>query len=74
MWKNALNTSGFQVTYSAFPPSEFVGWPDETHIFGMTDHGSELEEITLDSELTGIEICVDGYGNPTNNNHDFEGF
>ena len=37
MWKGDANTSGFEVTYSAWPPDNFVGWPDETHIFGLTD-------------------------------------
>ena len=46
MWKQASNTDGFKLTYSAWPPSEFDGWPDEEHIFGTTT--SPEEEITLD--------------------------
>ena len=60
MWKNGNNTSGFLVTYSAYSQSE--GWPDETHMFGTTDGDlNQIEEISLDSDLSELLICVDGY-------------
>ena len=34
LWKNNVNSSGFEVTFSAWPPEEFDGWPDETFMFG----------------------------------------
>ena len=70
MWKTDLNTSGFEVTYEAYPPSEFSDWPPETHIFGLTY--KTLDEITFDSELTEIHICVDSHASPYYS--DFEGF
>ena len=72
MWKNNANTSGFKLIYSAYPPSEFSGWPDVPLMFGFTDQTSEYQEITLNSDLIQLEICVDG--NASNTNHDFEGF
>ena len=41
MWKNGVNTSGFEVTFEPYPPSEFSGWQAETHMFGFTDQTSE---------------------------------
>ena len=38
MYKNQGNTSGFEVTYEPYPPSEFSGWPEETHLFGSDWH------------------------------------
>ena len=35
MWKKESESYGFEVTFSAYPPDEFVGWPDETHHFGF---------------------------------------
>ena len=37
LYKSEVRSSGFEVTYSAWPPANFVGWPDETHLFGTTD-------------------------------------
>ena len=42
-------------------------------MFGLTEPGDK-HEITLDSEITALEICVDGYQNPENDADDFEGF
>ena len=73
MWKNTANTSGFKVWFSAYPPSEFSGWPDQEHMFGFTDETSNIEEITLDSEVVFLETCVDGYPANSSPNADFEG-
>ena len=35
MWKNASNTSGFEVTFT--PPDGFTGWPTLTKMFGFDD-------------------------------------
>ena len=42
-------------------------------MFGETWNASEIEEISLDSELTELKICAD-IGNQNSNTHDFEGF
>ena len=74
MYKNTARTSGFEVTYSAWPPANFIGWPDETHLFGTSGYTSGQKTVTFDSELIELQVCVDGSNNPTLTSHDFEGF
>ena len=35
MWKNTVNTSGFEVTY--VPPGTTSGWPIDPHPLGLPD-------------------------------------
>ena len=47
MWKSDnedYGISGFEVTFS--PPAPFVGWNDETHMFGVVGD-LPSEELTL---------------------------
>lgn len=73
MWKNAVNTDGFELTFSPDPASEFSGWPDETHVFGYTLETANLQTITFSEDLQKLEICVDSIGTGSVSS-DFEGF
>ena len=57
LWTDGSNSSGFEVTFSAFPQSEFIGWPDITHVFGETHFTSNLETVTLNSEIFQLSVC-----------------
>ncbi len=70
LWQNGANTSGFEVTFS--PPASYIGWSEETHLFGFNTHPT-LSEITFSDEITDVETCVDGIPNQGTNS-DFEGF
>ena len=61
MWKGCCESYGFEVTFSAYPPDEFKGWPDLTHRFGFNVPGN-MEEITLNSDITKLQTCVDKVG------------
>ena len=69
MWKNTQNTSGFEVTFSPYPPEDFTDWPDEVHHFGRSN--DDMEEISLDSDLTLFQMCVDN--TVLSDDSDFEG-
>ena len=73
MFKNNWQTSGFEATFCPYPPEQFPGFPEETHMFGTQDGASHLEEITLDMDLKTIQICVDDV-EAAGRHSDFEGF
>ena len=60
---------GFEATFS--PPSSFIGWPDETLMFGVT--GTITYERIITEPIIEVSTCV-----PTNPfgsaYHDFEYF
>ena len=73
MWRNDINTSGFEVTYERPDTAEFVGWPlSLTHMFGTVDPYKYPEEITLTKDLDSLAICIDHLNHE--NHADFEGF
>ena len=73
MWRNHANTSGFSLTFSPYPASEFSGsdWTDSTMIFGIDgstiSHWSIEETVMFDEEISTLKICGPESG-------DFEGF
>ena len=74
LYKDVRSASGFEVTFCPHPREQFPGLPEETHLFGQTTHVKKVEEITLDSDLKRVEICVDNVHAQGGAGADFEGF
>ena len=74
LYKDVRSASGFEVTFCPHPREQFPGLPEETHLFGQTTHVKNVEEITLDSDLKRVEICVDNVHAQGGAGADFEGF
>lgn len=71
LYKNRVSTAGFEATFCPYPPEQFPGFPEETHLFGQDDRAPQ--EITLDMDLRTLQICVDDV-EVGGRHSDFEGF